>query len=101
MITYVRVDILLACVLNLLRSEAMDETGIETAEPIFELATKCESLFSEHISRLRNESDLNGAKVVGEYQQAPVSAPEEERGDVLGLGCFLRCICRARYVPRP
>lgn len=47
----------------------MDETGIETAEPIFELATKCESLFSEHISRLRNESDLNGAKVVGEYQQ--------------------------------
>ncbi|KAL6890819.1 hypothetical protein GGI43DRAFT_425308 [Trichoderma evansii] len=47
----------------------MDDTGIETAEPIFELATKCESLFSEHISRLKNESDLNGAKVVGEYQQ--------------------------------
>lgn len=46
----------------------MDEAGIETTEPIFELATECESLFSEHISRLKNEFDLNGAKVVGEYQ---------------------------------
>lgn len=47
----------------------MDEAGIETTEPIFELATECEALFSEHISRLENESDLNGAKVVREYQQ--------------------------------
>lgn len=47
----------------------MDEAGIETTEPIFKLATKCERLFSEHISRLKNGSDLNGAKVVGEYQQ--------------------------------
>ncbi|KAH8126046.1 hypothetical protein FP744_10005040 [Trichoderma asperellum] len=47
----------------------MDEAGIETTEPIFELATKCERLFSEHVSRLKNESDLNGAKVIGEYQQ--------------------------------
>ncbi|EHK48742.1 hypothetical protein TRIATDRAFT_182228, partial [Trichoderma atroviride IMI 206040] len=42
---------------------------VETAEPIFELATECETLFSEHILRLKNESDFNGAKVVGEYQQ--------------------------------
>jgi hypothetical protein len=47
----------------------MDETGIETTEPIFELATECETLFSDHLSMLENESDFNGAKVVGEYQQ--------------------------------
>jgi hypothetical protein len=38
-------------------------------EPILELASECESLFSEQISRLKNETDLNGAKVIGEYQQ--------------------------------
>lgn len=47
----------------------MDETSIETTEPIFELATECETLFSDHLSMLENESDFNGAKVVGEYQQ--------------------------------
>ncbi|UKZ68424.1 uncharacterized protein TrAtP1_009460 [Trichoderma atroviride] len=47
----------------------MDVADVETAEPIFELATECETLFSEHILRLKNESDFNGAKVVGEYQQ--------------------------------
>lgn len=50
-------------------AEAMVETGIETTEPIFELATECETLFLDHLSRLKNESDFNGAKVVGEYQQ--------------------------------
>jgi hypothetical protein len=47
----------------------MDEARMGTTEPIFELATECETLFSEHLSKLSNESDLNGAKVVGEYQQ--------------------------------
>ncbi|KAM0264971.1 hypothetical protein ACHAQJ_000487 [Trichoderma viride] len=47
----------------------MDEARIETMEPIFELASECESLFSEKISKLKSRTDLNGAKVVGEYEQ--------------------------------
>ncbi|PKK53047.1 hypothetical protein CI102_4119, partial [Trichoderma harzianum] len=47
----------------------MDEDSIESGEPIYELASKCEKLFSEQISRLKAEANLNGAKVVGEYQQ--------------------------------
>ncbi|UKZ53336.1 hypothetical protein TrVGV298_007128 [Trichoderma virens] len=47
----------------------MDEECIESSEPIFELASECEKLFSEKISRLKDEADLNGTKVVGEYQQ--------------------------------
>ncbi|KAK1238013.1 hypothetical protein MKX08_002592 [Trichoderma sp. CBMAI-0020] len=47
----------------------MDLADVEPTEPIFELATECEALFSEHVLRLKNESDSNGAKVVGEYQQ--------------------------------
>ncbi|KAK0761763.1 hypothetical protein N5P37_004562, partial [Trichoderma harzianum] len=43
--------------------------SIESGEPIYELASKCEKLFSEQISRLKAEANLNGAKVVGEYQQ--------------------------------
>lgn len=47
----------------------MDEESIEFGEPIFELASECEKLFFEQISRLKNEVDPNGTKVVGEYQQ--------------------------------
>ncbi|KAL7895034.1 hypothetical protein HDV64DRAFT_258055 [Trichoderma sp. TUCIM 5745] len=47
----------------------MDVTDIETTEPIFRLATECETLFLGHLSSLKNGSDFNGAKVVGEYQQ--------------------------------
>ncbi|KAK4083834.1 transcriptional regulator family: GATA type zinc finger [Trichoderma aggressivum f. europaeum] len=47
----------------------MDEDCIESGEPIYELASECEKLFSEQISRLKDEENLNGAKVVGEYQQ--------------------------------
>lgn len=47
----------------------MDEDCIESGEPIYELASECEKLFVEQISRLKDEANLNGAKVVGEYQQ--------------------------------
>ncbi|KAL7946792.1 hypothetical protein V8C42DRAFT_318821 [Trichoderma barbatum] len=47
----------------------MDEDCIESSEPIFELASECEKLFSEQISRLKDEDDPNGTRVVGEYQQ--------------------------------
>lgn len=47
----------------------MDEDCIESGEPIYELASECEKLFAEQISRLKDEANLNGAKVVGEYQQ--------------------------------
>lgn len=47
----------------------MDEDCIESGEPIYELASECEKLFSEQISRLKDEANLNGVKVVGEYQQ--------------------------------
>ncbi|KAL6823373.1 hypothetical protein V8C40DRAFT_247930 [Trichoderma camerunense] len=47
----------------------MDEDCIESGEPIYELASKCEKLFSEQISKLKDVANLNGAKVVGEYQQ--------------------------------
>ena len=46
----------------------MDITSIQDNEPIFELATECESRFVEQIARLR-DGDLNGAKLVEEYQQ--------------------------------
>ncbi|KAL7935628.1 hypothetical protein V8C35DRAFT_333533 [Trichoderma chlorosporum] len=47
----------------------MDEDSIESSEPIYELASECEKLFSEHVSKLKNGADLNGSRVVGEYQQ--------------------------------
>ncbi|UKZ70722.1 uncharacterized protein TrAtP1_011693 [Trichoderma atroviride] len=47
----------------------MDEDYIESGEPIYELASDCEKLFSKHVSKLKDEADFNGSKVVGEYQQ--------------------------------
>ncbi|KAL6859273.1 hypothetical protein J3F83DRAFT_749592 [Trichoderma novae-zelandiae] len=47
----------------------MDEECIESSEPIFELASECEQLFSQQVSRLRGEADPNATKAVGEFQQ--------------------------------
>ncbi|KAK1244050.1 hypothetical protein MKX08_002188 [Trichoderma sp. CBMAI-0020] len=47
----------------------MDEDCIESSEPIYELASDCEELFSKHVSKLKDEADFNGSKVVGDYQQ--------------------------------
>ncbi|KAK5987383.1 Kinesin light chain 1 [Cladobotryum mycophilum] len=47
----------------------MDPISTESKEPIFELACECEKLFSEQMLRAKNEADINGAKVMEEYQQ--------------------------------
>ncbi|PTB65210.1 hypothetical protein BBK36DRAFT_1204500, partial [Trichoderma citrinoviride] len=47
----------------------MDEECIDSSEPIFELASECEQLFSQQVSRLRHEADANATKAVGEFQQ--------------------------------
>ncbi|KAH0499572.1 hypothetical protein TgHK011_006755 [Trichoderma gracile] len=47
----------------------MDDGCIDSNEPIFELASECEQLFSQHLSRLKDEADTNAAKAVGEFQQ--------------------------------
>ncbi|KAL7808627.1 hypothetical protein V8C26DRAFT_423458 [Trichoderma gracile] len=47
----------------------MDDGCIDSNEPIFELASECEQLFSQHLSRLKEEADPNATKAVGEFQQ--------------------------------
>ncbi|KAL7817991.1 hypothetical protein V8C44DRAFT_347549 [Trichoderma aethiopicum] len=47
----------------------MDDGCTDSSEPIFELASECEQLFAQHVSRLKDEADANAAKAVGEFQQ--------------------------------
>lgn len=43
--------------------------AIEDDEPIFQLAVECESLFTEHISRLNDDDEPNGATMLSELNQ--------------------------------
>ena len=47
----------------------MEASSDDAEEPIIELATECETLFFDQVSRLKEEGELHGAKVLGEYQQ--------------------------------
>ncbi|ETS03838.1 hypothetical protein M419DRAFT_43937, partial [Trichoderma reesei RUT C-30] len=47
----------------------MDDGCKDSNEPIFELASECEQLFSQHLSRLKDAGDANATKAVGEFQQ--------------------------------
>jgi hypothetical protein len=40
--------------------------AIEDEEPIYELAVECERLFVQQITRLKNEDQPNGAKILSE-----------------------------------
>jgi pSer/pThr/pTyr-binding forkhead associated (FHA) protein len=47
----------------------MDTDLDNNEEPIFELASECETLFLQQISLLKEQRELNGAKILGNYQQ--------------------------------
>ena len=42
---------------------------IKYNEPIFDLALECEMLFAEHISRLNDDDESNGANILSEMNQ--------------------------------
>ncbi|KAJ5159888.1 uncharacterized protein N7482_006892 [Penicillium canariense] len=43
--------------------------AIEYEEPIYELAVECERLFVQHVSRLNDDDQPNGAKILSELSQ--------------------------------
>ncbi|TAQ85758.1 hypothetical protein B7494_g5907 [Chlorociboria aeruginascens] len=47
----------------------MEGAACEDAEPIFELAVRCERLYTEQIARLNEDSRTNGAAILSELNQ--------------------------------
>lgn len=43
--------------------------AIKDNEPIFQLAAECERLYAEHISRLHDDDEPNGATMLSELNQ--------------------------------